>query len=132
MPRPSSAFPSVTGVPPRLSPPADLSPLERAIFCDLVASVRPEHFKTSDQPLLIAYVRAIALERKSAQQLDDKAGLMRWERAIKSMVTLSMRLRLSPQSRQANSSRPGAKRERELSYYEKQALMEADDGAGAS
>jgi hypothetical protein len=124
-------FPNVTGVPPRLSPPPDLAPDERQVFLDLISSVRPEHFRACDSPLLAAYCRAIALERKSSLQLDDKAGLMRWERATKAMVALSMRLRLSPQSRQANSSRPGAKPERPLSYYERQALEETGDGRSA-
>jgi hypothetical protein len=108
-----------------------LSPDERQIFLDLVASAKAEHFRASDLPLLSAYCRAIALERRSAQELaagDDKA-LARWERAVKAMVALSMRLRLSPQSRAPNNpSRPGGKPERPLSVYERMSL-EAEDGS---
>jgi hypothetical protein len=134
MPRKSAAsfaIPSVTGAPPRLSPSVDLTPDERQIFIDLVASAKAEHFRASDLPLLSAYCRAIALERRSAQELaagDDKA-LARWEKATKAMVALSMRLRLSPQSRAPNNpSRPGSKPERPLSVYERMALEEAGDG----
>jgi hypothetical protein len=134
MPRRSAAsfaIPSVTGAPIRLSPPSDLTPDERQIFLDLVASCRPEHFRVGDLPLLSAYCRAIALERRSAQELaagDDKA-VVRWNAATKAMLGLAMRLRLSPQSRQPNNpSRPGGKPERPLSVYERMAL-EGDDGA---
>jgi phage terminase small subunit len=121
----------VTGAPIRLSPPSDLTPDERQVFCDLVASSKPEHFRASDLPLLSAYCRAIAIERRSAQELaagDDKA-LARWNGATKAMVSLSMRLRLSPQSRAPNNpSRPGSKLERPLSVYERMSL-EAEDGS---
>ena len=131
-PAAASGFPSVTGLPARLSPPSDLTLDERQIFVDLVASCRPEHFRASDLPLLSAYVRAIGLERASAVEAphDDKAAA-RWEKATKAMVALSMRLRLSPQSRAPNTpGRPGGKPERPLSYYEVMALKEqGDDGA---
>jgi hypothetical protein len=135
MPRRSAAsfeFPNVSGVPARLTPPSDLSPEERQLFADIISSTKPEHFKSSDTPLLCAYVRAIVLERRSAAELaegDDKA-LARWNGATKAMVSLSMRLRLSPQSRQPNNpSRPGSRPERPLSYYEQQALLEGEDGS---
>jgi hypothetical protein len=135
MPRQSAAaaaFPSVTGAPVRLSPPSDLGPDERQVFFDLVASAKPEHFRASDLPLLSAYVRAIALERRSSTELaagEGQAALARWNGAVKAMVALSMRLRLSPQARQPhNPSRPGGKPERPLSVYERMAL-ENDDGA---
>jgi hypothetical protein len=135
MPRRSAAsfaIPSVTGLPPRPTPPADLDEPERSVFIDLVAASKPDHFRSSDLPLLAAYCRAIVLERRSAQELaagDDKA-VVRWNAATKAMVSLSMRLRLSPQSRQPhNPSRPGGRPERELSVYEKMSLMESGDGA---
>src|SRR5262245_56421892 len=110
MPRQSAAsfgFPSVTGAPSRLSPPPDLGVEERQVFCDLIAASRADAFRPSDLPLLSAYARAVVLERHSAVAGDDKA-MARWERAVKAMVSLSMRLRLSPQSRAPNNpSRPG-------------------------
>jgi hypothetical protein len=133
MPRRSAAsfaIPNVTGLEPRLSPPPDLTPDERQVFCDLVGSAKAEHFRVGDLPLLSAYCRAIALERRSAIAAGDDKALARWNGATKAMVALSMRLRLSPQSRQPNNpSRPGGKPERPLSYYEQQALLEGEDGS---
>jgi hypothetical protein len=136
MPRtPASAigFPDVSGVPARLSPPPDLSPDERQIFVDIVASAKPEAFRASDLPLLSAYCRAIALEARSAQELAAGAGkeaLASWNGAVKAMLGLAMRLRLSPQSRQPNlPGRAGGKPPRELSYFERQALLEEQNGS---
>jgi hypothetical protein len=132
MPRKSAAslgFPTVTGSPERLRPPPGLSEPERAIFLDLVAGTKPDAFRSSDTPLLAAYCRAIALEIRSAQELsngDDKA-LTRWAQAIKSMVALSMRLRLSPQARAPNNpSRPG-RPEPVMSYYDRMRLEQEGD-----
>jgi hypothetical protein len=115
-----------------LAPPPDLGPEERTIFLDLVAASKPDAFRVSDLPLLSAYVRSIALERRSAAELaaGDGRAVVRWNAATKAMVSLSMRLRLSPQSRAPNNpSRPGGKQERKLSYYEQQALLEGGDGS---
>ena len=129
MPRRSAASfevpSSVTGELARLTPPADLDKPEREIFLDLVSASKPGHFRASDLPLLSAYVRAIALERRSASELaaGDTKALTRWERAVKSMVALSMRLRLSPQSRAANNpTRPGT--ESMPSYFDRMTLLE--------
>ena len=133
MPRRSAAsfaIPSVTGAPVRLSSPADLTAPERAIFLDLVAASKPDAFRASDLPLLCAYCRAIALEVRSAQELaagDDKA-LVRWEKATKAMVALSMRLRLSPQSRQPNNPSRPSRPEPATSYYDRMALEEGGEG----
>jgi hypothetical protein len=111
-----------------------LGPAERAVFCDLVGSCKPDAFRASDLPLLSAYCRAIALERRSAAELaagDDRA-VVRWNAATKAMLGLAMRLRLSPQARAPNNpSRPGSRPERPLSYYEQQALLEADGDGSA-
>jgi hypothetical protein len=56
---------------------------------------------------------------------DDKA-LARWEKAVKSMVALSMRLRLSPQARAPHTSRPD-KPPAPLSYYDRMRLAEIGD-----
>jgi len=125
MPRRSAASfevpSSVTGELARLTPPADLDKPEREIFLDLVSASKPGHFRASDLPLLSAYVRAIALELAAG----DTKALTRWERAVKSMVALSMRLRLSPQSRAANNpTRPGSKTESMPSYFDRMTLLE--------
>jgi hypothetical protein len=72
MPRRSAASFSVLPVPgsqPRLVPPTDLNPPERATFVEIVAAKKPQHFEVSDLPLLAAYCRAIELERYAAVQL---------------------------------------------------------------
>ena len=131
MPRKSAAsfgFPTVNGSPERLRPPPDLGEPERAIFVDLVAGTKPDAFRNSDTPLLAAYCRAIALERRSAAELgagDDKA-LARWERATKAMVALSMRLRLSPQARAPNNPSRPSRPEPVTNYYDRMRLEEAD------
>ena len=126
MPRKSSAslqLAIIPGAPQRLRPPAELDATERKIFVDLVAASKPEHFRASDLPLLCAYCRSIALERRSAAALKagkDKEALPRWTQATKAMVTLSMRLRLSPQARAPNNpSRPQSRREQPTSYYDR-------------
>jgi hypothetical protein len=134
MPRRSAAslqFSSLLGASERLRPPPELDEPERKIFVDLVSSSKAEHFRSSDMPLLAAYCRAIALERRSAAALnagDDKA-LAKWEKAMKAMVALSMRLRLSPQARAPNNpTRPQPAKPQAVSYYER-AQLEGDTDA---
>jgi phage terminase small subunit len=110
MPRKSAAALSVMAVdgkPKRLQPPEFLSDSERKLFVDLVASCDATHFRPSDLPLLCRYCEAAVLAERAAQELrlstiaDGK--LSPWitvqEKAVRAMVALSMRLRLSPQSR---------------------------------
>ncbi|MGB8106625.1 MAG: P27 family phage terminase small subunit [Pseudolabrys sp.] len=97
----------VDGKPNRLDPPTSLSTAERAIFCDVVAACDRDHFRPSDLPLLVRYVEAAALGDQAAEQLRLGAVIngkpSPWitvqEKAVRAMVALSMRLRLSPQSR---------------------------------
>jgi hypothetical protein len=96
-----------------VQPPPGLASDERELFIDLVASARAEHFQGIDAPLLAAYVRACILEKitaaeiKRAVQTGEKHAfaLAAYERAVKAQHQLSMRLRLSPQARQAHLSR---------------------------
>jgi hypothetical protein len=88
-----------------------LSEAERTIFVDLVSATKPSHFQASDLPLLCRYVEAAALGDEAATQLRLGAVIggkpSPWitvqEKAVRAMVALSMRLRLSPQARQANN-----------------------------
>jgi hypothetical protein len=67
----------------------------------------PEHFRSSDVPLLVRYVESIVLADRAAVELRKgavvKGKTSPWlaiqREAIKAMVALSIRLRLSPQSR---------------------------------
>ena len=111
MPRKSAASLTVVqldGRASRLRPPASLSDPERAIFVDLVESCQASHFRKSDLPLLVRYAEACALADLAAEHLrkdgpvifgKPSAWLTVQGQALKSMVALSMRLRLSPQSR---------------------------------
>jgi hypothetical protein len=97
----------VNGKPPRLEPPASLSDLERNVFVGLVQACDPEHFRPSDMPLLCRYAEAVVLAEQAAQELRCGAVVdgrpSPWitiqEKAVRALVALSMRLRLSPQAR---------------------------------
>ena len=73
-----------------------------------------------------SYARQVGVKHPQPDAGDAKA-VVRWNAAVKAVVALSMRLRLSPQSRAPNNpTRPGSKSQRELSVYEKMALQEGD------
>jgi hypothetical protein len=133
MPRKSAAslhFPTANGPSQRLRPPAELSESERQIFLDTIAGTKPGHFHNTDMPMLVAYCRATAAERRYGPNLDNDKALVRWNAALKALAMLTMRLRLCPQSRQPNSpSRPGRPEQR-LSYYDEMALARRE-AAGA-
>jgi phage terminase small subunit len=73
----------------------------------VVAACDRDHFRPSDLPLVVRYVEAAALGDQAAAQLRLGAVITGkpspWitvqEKAVRAMVALSMRLRLSPQSR---------------------------------
>jgi len=92
----------------RLQPPMTLTGPARTVFTAIVANNASNHFLPSDTALLETYCCTIVqLEqcRKELQKgiVTDDGKVSPWvgvqERTIKSMVALSMRLRLSPQSR---------------------------------
>jgi phage terminase small subunit len=130
MPRKSAASLSVVrldGRPGRLRPPASLSEDERVVFLDLVTACKPEHFTASDLPLLCRYCEAAVLGEQAAVHLRTDGAVIAgrvspWltvsEKAVKAMVSLSMRLRLSPQARQANNPT----RAKPANIYERMAL----------
>jgi hypothetical protein len=105
----------------RLRPPSELTPAEKKIFIELVANNKPEHFRPSDMPLLCAYVHACAVEATLAKYIaKDEKALLRWEKACRVLTSLSMRLRLSPQSRTPTHTapRPSLERPKPANYYE--------------
>jgi hypothetical protein len=115
MPRKSVASLSVvspTGLPNRLRPPANLSAAERTAFQDIVGACEPNHFRSSDTALLCRYAEACVLAERAAQELRKGAvtagkvspWLVVQEKCVRSIVALSMRLRLSPQARAPNNS----------------------------
>src|SRR5262249_47258821 len=135
MPRRSRAeldFPHVaTELPQRLKPPDSLSAGAREEFLRIVSCEKPEHFRPSDVGMLVQYTEACALAAKSIdaihRDLPGPRWLANWQVAVKVMKDLSLRLRLSPQSRQSNHhSRPETST-RPMSIYERMRLAEKDD-----
>jgi hypothetical protein len=73
---------------------------EKKLFAELVGACRATYFTASDEPLLISYVQATLLARKSIKLAGkDRDALMTWERATKLQGMLATKLRLAPQSR---------------------------------
>ena len=97
----------VDGKQARPSPPAGLSEPEREMFASIVAGCDANHFRQTDLPLLSRYCEAAILAEQAALELRNGAVLngkpSPWivvqEKCVRAMVSLSMRLRLSPQSR---------------------------------
>ena len=121
--------PVVSAMPTRLRPPDTLSDGARAEFLRIVTAERPDHFRALDLPLLTQYCESSALAARATLELqrDDAPArwLSVWEKANRTMVALSARLRICPQSRQPNNP----KRPERVSYYETMALEEGDDDA---
>jgi phage terminase small subunit len=98
---------SVDGSPVRLQPPDHLSVDEQRRFADIVAACDARHFRPSDATLLSRYVEADALAERAAKELrkhpvvggKPSAWLAVQEKNVRALVSLAMRLRLSPQSR---------------------------------
>ena len=135
MPRKSAAELSVVtgtgGRGDRLRPPASLSDPERTAFTEIVNSCDPKHFVRSDLPLLCRYAEASVLAEQAAHELRQSGAVIGirpspWiavqEKAVRAMVALSMRLRLSPQARQPNN--PSRKSAGGVSAYD---LMGTDN-----
>lgn len=92
----------------RLAAPDDLSEPARRVWIDLVNSLAPEHFAKSDAPLLRSYCEATALADLAATELAANGPVVNgkaspWltvqEKQVRAQTALSLRLRLSPQSR---------------------------------
>jgi phage terminase small subunit len=97
----------------RLKPRSGLPPEVKLIWESLVASMPDEHFRATDAPLVEQYAQAIALARQAYANLNEEGPVVAgranpWlvvlEKAHRSSVALSMRLRLSPQSRMDRKS----------------------------
>jgi phage terminase small subunit len=98
----------VDGRPPQLQPPASLSDAERAVFTHIAGTVDRRHFQPADMPLLVRYCEATVLAEQAATELRDSGAVLDgrpcpWitvqEKAVRALVALSGRLRLSPQAR---------------------------------
>jgi phage terminase small subunit len=144
MPRQSAADRAtirVDGKVSRLKPPSSLSAAECEIFTTIVGTCTPEHFRESDLPLLLRFVESTVLAETAAAHLRRDGAVVGkrlnpWlhaqEKAIRSLVALSMRLRISPQSRCATAIRRDTPRSTRASVYDLlEALNGGGDGAGA-
>jgi hypothetical protein len=92
----------------RLQPRADAPANVREIFLLLVRSVAVDHFRVGDSDLVEQYAQAIALARRAYDELEKSGPVIKgkaspWlivlEKAHRSAVALSARLRLAPQAR---------------------------------
>jgi hypothetical protein len=95
--KPASAVAlEVDDSPPPLDPPPYLNDDEREFFCELIASISTRAFVASDVPLLVSFVQATLLSRKTA---GDPEQIGVWKEAVKVQAVLATKLRLAPQSR---------------------------------
>ena len=142
MPRRSSAsyvtptFPDKPQVP---KPSAGLPPAVKKIFHELIRTTPAGHFRVSDGPVLESFSSAVAMSRQAEQELALSGPILPdgkpspWMKvaseAAKTIASLSMRLRLCPQSR-ATSRTTG--REKEFlgpRPWEDKIIEEASDDA---
>jgi phage terminase small subunit len=117
MPRKTAAALQLIGTqsqPTRVKPPSTLSQVERTAFLEVVNNSAPQHFQPSDVLLLSRYAESIVLAERAAKELRGEAvvngkvspWLVVHEKALRAIVALSMRLRLSPQGRRPNNPLP--------------------------
>jgi phage terminase small subunit len=128
LPRRSVASLSVISAGPRrLQPPAELGEVEAKIFRETVAAVALDHFQAEDSALLASYARAVALERRAAEELAAAATVggvaSPWlavhSQMARTVMQLSVRLRIGPRSRAPSNNRRSTKSGgSEPSYYE--------------
>jgi phage terminase small subunit len=136
MPRKSAAelaAPAVvTGLPKRLKPPETLSEGARAEFLRVVSAEKVDHFRKSDLSLLGAYCESAALAELAIKEARRESPpnarwIAAWREATRTMKDLTLRLRISPQSRQCNNhTRPGSS-PRPLNIYDRMRLAEKGD-----
>jgi len=115
--------------PKRLPPPPGLSEAAKAEFVRIVTCEKPTHFTSSDLSLLVQYCEAASLAERAMKEMQCDAAperwLRAWEKAVRAMSALALRLRLSPQSRMPNN--PTRRPPERVSYYERQELEAHDE-----
>ena len=142
MPRRSAAdlaILNVSGAPPRLVPPPELTGTARTIFVSIASTVKVGHFQLTDAPLLTAYSRAIvsadeataklAAEGRTVPSVQGTPKRSPWceieAQATKAMIQLARALRLSPQARRPSDPTRPSKPEPPVSYYDRVRMEEA-------
>jgi hypothetical protein len=110
-----------TSDPVAILPPANLSEPAKKVFCELVGSVEPEHFEDCDAGLLARYATATVLAEAAESMLQqdpqNTKALATWEKAVRAISGLALRLRIGPQAR-----RERAKVGKPLSWSDRFAL----------
>jgi hypothetical protein len=81
-----------TSSPKPLSIPDILTPAEQALFKQLRATNK--HITDTDVPLLVCYCQAIT----QCHKLGKKGRVLDWERAVRVLMALSTKLKLTPQA----------------------------------
>ena len=103
------AVPRPDGLPTRLQPPPWLGPEEAEVFRSTVSSVDPRHLVLSDLPVVCTFAESFVIARRAARELRESGlvvqgrtspWLLAREKAVRELTSLSLRLRLCPQSRQ--------------------------------
>jgi P27 family predicted phage terminase small subunit len=116
----------------RLKPRTGLPPEIKLLWIELVGSMPSDHFRQSDAALIEQFCQSIALARTAYANLNAEGPVVAgranpWlivlEKAHRSSVALSMRLRLSPQSRIRRET-VGSAKQTAASYYEMEAMGE--------
>jgi hypothetical protein len=85
--------------------------LVQAAVDEVIASMPPDHFRSGDHPVLEAFARAIVVERRIGQAMMDHpysvtlSERSSYDRAIKTLGTLALKLGLCPQARQKHGGR---------------------------
>jgi hypothetical protein len=113
----------------RLHPPPGLSEGAKVEFLRIICCEKPGHFIESDLSMLVQYCEAASLADRAMRELQHDAAperwLRAWEKAVRAMSGLALRLRLSPQSRMPNN--PTRRPPERVSYYERQELEAHDN-----
>jgi len=102
--------PNINGEAPRIVAPSTLTPREKKVFNEIVAACSPQHFRTSDIPLLQSYVTATLTARATANKPKMFAVFEKAARLQKSLAT-SLRLAPSTRSDPKTVARDGAGRD---------------------
>ena len=118
----------------RVQPSRDFPEPVASVFREIVASVPPEHFRTSDVPLIEQYAFAILLGREAYEHLAKEGQIVAgrtspWivcmEKSTRAVTALCMRLRLAPQARMRPETTASRMKGYTPSAYE---TMRFDDG----
>jgi hypothetical protein len=131
--------PTIFGVPSaRIRPPPDLPERVKRAFLAIVSSCPASQFQQCDVELLTRWSEASVTAQEARVQL-EATGLVGtdgkpspwiaiYRQASRDQALWAMRLRIGPQARAPRAPKVSA---RKLSYYEEQALAEAEaDGQG--